>query len=159
MLRLKANWWRRPTARWRTGVGYCNQPDFGIRVHGSRKSRKNGGGGIVNTASVAGLQGLPTAPAYVGAKHGVAGLTKTVAPEFAQRAIRSTRYVRDSSARRWSIAASTGAHSAWSRSSRPSPCVGWAAGRNLRSSAVLCSDASSFVTGRPMPVDGGHVAQ
>jgi NAD(P)-dependent dehydrogenase (short-subunit alcohol dehydrogenase family) len=49
---------------------------------------KNGGGGIVNTASVAGLQALPTAPAYVGAKHGVAGLTKTVAPEFAQRAIR-----------------------------------------------------------------------
>src|SRR3984957_13049777 len=43
-----------------------------------------GGGRIVNTGSVAGLIGLPTSSAYVAAKHGVLGLTKTAALEYAQ---------------------------------------------------------------------------
>jgi len=42
-----------------------------------------GGGAIVNTGSIAGLAGLPTSSAYVAAKHGVIGLTKTAALEYA----------------------------------------------------------------------------
>jgi NAD(P)-dependent dehydrogenase (short-subunit alcohol dehydrogenase family) len=121
---------------------------------------KNGGGGVVNTASVAGLQGLPTAPAYVGAKHGVAGLTKTVAPEFAQRAIRINavypgfvhtplvdRCLDRGAFSEEQILAAEPMH----RMGKPeeiAEAVLW-----------LCSDASSFVTGLPMPVDGGYVAQ
>ena len=48
----------------------------------------NGGGAIVNTASIAGLVGLPTSSIYVAAKHGVVGLTKTAAIEYAQVGVR-----------------------------------------------------------------------
>ena len=46
------------------------------------------GGAIVNTASVVGLRGFPAAAAYIAAKHGVVGLTRVAAVEFAGRGIR-----------------------------------------------------------------------
>ncbi|SVD99464.1 uncharacterized protein METZ01_LOCUS452318, partial [marine metagenome] len=46
------------------------------------------GGSIVNTSSAAGLIGIPGATGYNSAKHGVVGLTKTVALEYAAKKIR-----------------------------------------------------------------------
>jgi NAD(P)-dependent dehydrogenase (short-subunit alcohol dehydrogenase family) len=120
---------------------------------------QHGGGVIVNTASVAGLIGARGLAAYVASKHGVVGLTKTAALEYAQQGIRvncicpgvihtpmTERGLNDPERRARIIA------------SEPMGRVGTP--EEIAEAVVwLCSDASSFVTGHTMTVDGGFVAQ
>lgn len=145
--------WSRVIAINLTGVFLCMKYE-------TVQMLKQGGGTIVNTASAAGLVGLPGGPAYVAAKHGVAGLTKTAALEFARKGIRINAvcpgFIRTPMVERAldkgtfsedQIFAAEPMH----RMGKPeeiAEAVLW-----------LSSEASSFVTGLPMPVDGGYVAQ
>lgn len=72
--------WRRVMAIDLEGLWFCMR-------HQIRQMLQNGGGSIVNCASVAGLVGAPFVPAYVAAKHGVVGLTKAAAIEYARQGI------------------------------------------------------------------------
>jgi NAD(P)-dependent dehydrogenase (short-subunit alcohol dehydrogenase family) len=121
-----------------------------------RQMVKQGGGAIVNTASIAGLVGLPTSSIYVAAKHGVIGLTKTAAIEYAADGIRvnavapgyiETDMTKDAMARRGEqIMAATPMR----RMGQPveiAEMVCW-----------LCSDRATYVTGAAYNVDGGYVA-
>lgn len=121
---------------------------------------KQGSGAIVNTASVAGLVGFQGIPAYVAAKHGVNGLTKTAALEYAKSGIRVN-----------AVCPGVIHTPMVERAFRSSPQFGEAAtalepvGRLGKPEEIaeavvwLCLDAASFVTGLPMAVDGGLVAQ
>jgi NAD(P)-dependent dehydrogenase (short-subunit alcohol dehydrogenase family) len=114
------------------------------------------GGAIVNTGSIAGLIGLPTSSAYVAAKHGVLGLTKTAALEYAEANIRvnavcpgyiKTPMTEETMRRRGeAILAQVPFH----RMGTPeeiAEMVVW-----------LCSDRASYVSGVAYNVDGGWMA-
>jgi NAD(P)-dependent dehydrogenase (short-subunit alcohol dehydrogenase family) len=125
-----------------------------------RQMLQQGGGAIVNTSSDAGLIGLPGAPAYVAAKHGVVGLTKTAALEYAKQNIRvnavcpgaiDTPMINRLFESRPEMREMFAQFEPVGRFGRPEE-IGEAA-------AWLCSEAASFVTGVAMPVDGGAVAQ
>jgi NAD(P)-dependent dehydrogenase (short-subunit alcohol dehydrogenase family) len=116
----------------------------------------HGGGAIVNTASVAGLIGLRTSSAYVAAKHGVIGLTKTAAVEFAEQAIRVNAvcpgYIetRMTAPSRETRSAAVIARTPMRRYGQP---------RDIAEMVVwLCSDRAAYVTGAAYEVDGGLTA-
>lgn len=120
---------------------------------------KQGSGVVVNTASIAGLVGLVGSSPYVASKHGVVGLTKTAALEFAQQNIRvnavcpgvfRTPLVEK-------IIAELPEREELYLSAQPIGRMGRP--EELAEAVVwLCSDAASFVTGHAFPVDGGYVA-
>ncbi len=117
----------------------------------------SGGGAIVNMASILGQVGTRFSPAYVAAKHGVVGLTKTAALEYAANNIRITSvgpaYIRtplldilDDA----TLKVLEGLHpmGRLGRSEEVAELVLW-----------LCSDKASFVTGSYYAVDGGYLSQ
>ncbi|HEY5870990.1 MAG TPA: SDR family oxidoreductase [Candidatus Tectomicrobia bacterium] len=135
-----------------TGVWLCMKYEIVQMLH-------QGSGAMVNTASIAGLIGGAGGTAYSASKHGVIGLTKTAALEYATQGIRvncvcpgyiqtplTARGLSDPERR-----AQVVARHPLGRVGTPeevAEAVVW-----------LCSDAASFVTGHTMTVDGGYVAQ
>jgi NAD(P)-dependent dehydrogenase (short-subunit alcohol dehydrogenase family) len=121
---------------------------------------KQGGGAIVNTASVAGLIGIEGSAAYNASKHGVIGLTKTAALEYAQKNIRvncvcpgaiqtpMTARIIDSGQMNEDDVRAFEPVGRWGQPSEIGEGVVW-----------LLSEASSFVTGHSMVIDGGWVAR
>jgi NAD(P)-dependent dehydrogenase (short-subunit alcohol dehydrogenase family) len=118
--------------------------------------KQGGGGAIVNTSSIAGLVGLPTSSHYVAAKHGVVGLTKTAAIEYAQDGIRvncvnpgyiKTPMTDDIMKTRYEeIMTKVPVHRLGS-AEEIAEAVVW-----------MCSDRASFMTGASHVVDGGFSA-
>jgi NAD(P)-dependent dehydrogenase (short-subunit alcohol dehydrogenase family) len=119
-----------------------------------------GHGVIVNTASVAGLVGAHSMPAYAASKHGVIGLTRTAAVEYARKNIRINAicpsFVQTPLVDR-AFAALPGLEQGVINAN---PSRRLAEPHEIAQAVLwLCSDAASFVNGTALTVDGGFTAQ
>jgi NAD(P)-dependent dehydrogenase (short-subunit alcohol dehydrogenase family) len=136
-----------------TGVFNCMRAEIGAML-------ESGGGSIVNTASGVGMIGIPGQGPYVAAKHGVIGLTRVAALDYAARGIRinavcpgaiETPILEEAFAADPDLRRMMEAGHPIGRVGRP--------GEIADAVVWLVSDASSFVTGQPILVDGGYTAQ
>jgi len=134
-----------------TGVWLCMK-------YAIPQMRSQGSGAIVNTASAAGLVGGRGISAYVASKHGVVGLTKTAALEYATQGIRVIGVCPGVIQTPMTERALSDPELKAQITARPIGRVGTP--EEIAEAVVwLCSDAASFVTGHTMTVDGGYVAQ
>jgi NAD(P)-dependent dehydrogenase (short-subunit alcohol dehydrogenase family) len=115
-----------------------------------------GGGAIVNMSSTAGLEGVGGLAGYVSAKHGVIGLTKTAALDYADRNLRVnalapgpilTDNLKRAGEDAQRLAALAMPMRRIGRPEEVAAAVVW-----------LCSDQAAFITGATLPIDGGKLA-
>ena len=116
------------------------------------------GGAIVNVASAAGSMGVPGMSPDSASKHGVIGLTKTAALEYARQGIRINA-VLPGLVRTPMLRAFAGSDEGIDAMAKPSP-IGRAAEPEEIAQAIawLCNPESSYVTGHTLAVDGGTLA-
>jgi NAD(P)-dependent dehydrogenase (short-subunit alcohol dehydrogenase family) len=133
-----------------TGVFLCMKHEI------AQMLAQGGGGAIVNTASIAGLVGLPTATHYVAAKHGVVGLTKTAAMEYAKDNIRvncvnpgyiKTPMTDETMKTRYDELMTKVPMNRLGTAEEIAEAVVW-----------MCSSKASFMTGASHIIDGGYFA-
>ena len=128
--------------------------------HELRQMRAQGSGAIVNCSSLGGLVGNPGRAAYHATKHGVIGLTKSAALEYAPRGVRinavcpgtiETPMVADMVAKGELEVPEAVANQPIGRLGR---------GEEIAAAVLwLCSPGASFVLGVALPVDGGYTAR
>jgi NAD(P)-dependent dehydrogenase (short-subunit alcohol dehydrogenase family) len=148
--RLEA--WERTLAVNLTGTFLCLQRELPAIV-------ASGGGAVVNVSSAAGLMGFANLPAYVASKHGVIGLTKSVALEYARAGVRVNAVCPASIRTPMLEGFAGGDEQVLEGMGRGQPVGRLGTPEEVAAAIVwLCSDAASFVTGHAMAVDGGVLA-
>jgi NAD(P)-dependent dehydrogenase (short-subunit alcohol dehydrogenase family) len=118
---------------------------------------ESGSGAIVNVASLAGIRGSPGRTPYSASKHGVVGLTKSAALEFADEGIRVNAVC--------PTIVDTPALRSMTEEEQEAIISNVPMGRPAEPSEVanailwLCSNQASFITGQVLPIDGGETQQ
>src|SRR3984893_1433274 len=145
--------WDRVMAINLTGVWLCMKAEI------AQMLKQGGNGAIVNTSSGAGLAGVRGMPAYVAAKHGVAGLTRAAALEYGKQNIRINAVCPGPIRTPMMGRLLQDRPDAEQRFARSGPLQRLGEPEEVGEAvAWLCSDHASYVTGLPMPVDGGFMA-
>lgn len=146
---------------WDQVIGINLKGVFLCMQHEIRHMLAQGGGAIVNIASVCGLVATAGGAAYTASKHGVNGITKAVALEYAPRGIRINSVcpgVIETPLVARLKTESDGAFEQFAFSMTPMGRLGLPE-EIAAAVAWLCSDAASFVTGAHLTVDGGYTSQ
>lgn len=116
-----------------------------------------GGGAIVNTSSVGGIGAASSSVAYIAAKHGVIGLTRSAAADFGAQGIRVNALVPGAVDTAMLAPAMSGAKMAMDAMTARTPLRRIGQPEEQANAVVwLCSPDASFVTGTTMVVDGGQ---
>ncbi|WP_246331652.1 SDR family oxidoreductase [Sphingomonas chungangi] len=146
--------WRRVTEVDLTGVFLCMKHEIAAMLD-------NGGGAIVNTSSVLGAIAVPKSAAYIAAKHGVIGLTRAAAVEYARRGIRANAILPGAIATPMFADAekdpAMAAQLEAVKEAHPINRMGTPA-EIAALAAYLLSDAAGYTTGAAIPCDGGFTA-
>jgi NAD(P)-dependent dehydrogenase (short-subunit alcohol dehydrogenase family) len=129
------------------GVFFCMQQQL-------RQMLPQGGGVILNIASMAGLGGAPKLAAYAAAKHAVVGLTRTAAVEYARRGIRVNALCPFYSATPMVTGSAVGEQQAFLAQGSPMKRLG-TPDEIVAAMLMLCARENSYMTGQAIAVDGG----
>jgi len=144
--------WNRAIALNLTGVFLCLKYEIPVMLEH--------GGAIVNMASGAGLVGFAGLPAYVASKHGVVGLTRAAALEYASQGLRVNAICPGSTRTPMLEGFMGGDEQVERMMTRAVPLGRLGRPEEIADAVVwLCSDAASFVVGHALAVDGGSVIQ
>ena len=144
--------WNRALALNLTGVFLCLKYEIPAMLER--------GGAIVNMASGAGLVGFAGLPAYVASKHGVVGLTRAAALEYASQGLRVNAICPGSTRTPMLEGFMGGDEQVERMMTRAVPLGRLGRPEEIADAVVwLCSDAASFVVGHALAVDGGSVIQ
>ena len=141
---------------WERVIGINLRGVWSCMKHELPQMVRQGGGAIVNCSSVGGFTGNPGIPSYIASKHGVIGLTRTAALEYAAEGIRvnavcpgtiDTQIARD---------VVGGDEEAYEAMARRIPLGRIGRPEEIASAVLwLCSPGASFVVGHALVVDGG----
>jgi len=129
------------------GVFFCMQQQI-------RQMLEQGGGVILNIASMAGLGGAPKLAAYAAAKHAVVGLTRTAAVEYARRGIRVNALCPFYSATPMVTESEVGEQQDFLAQGSPMKRLGTPE-EIVAAMLMLCAKENSYMTGQAIAVDGG----
>lgn len=128
--------------------------------HELRQMRTQGSGAIVNNSSLGGLVGLPGRAAYHASKHGVIGLTKSAALEYAPRGIRINAICPGTIETPMVTEMIANGELSMDDATANQPIARLGQASEMAAAVLwLCSPAASFVLGVALAVDGGYTAR
>lgn len=148
-----------PDEEWRRVIAINLDATFYYCKHAGNTMLKNGGGKIINIASIISFLGGITIPAYAASKGGVAQLTKALSNDWSAKGICVNAIApgyMDTQLNTALINDKKRTEEVFNRV----PMKRWGTGEDLKGLAVLLSSsASDYITGCVIPVDGGYIAR